>query len=236
MGNRRVRDRPPARAKEPPAAESGSTVRRRRAPNVWSASCRPERQLRSHPAERRGRGEVNRSAARLIQMMERLSDDSKVSGQAAPRRRSGRRHARDHPCRLASGRPDAQPRWRRQGHRPDIRPPRRRHRYGYRPLQQHGDESGARQRHQRCRCRLERWWQPPPGQRAVLGDRSYRAQPRLRRLERLLPDRPGGRLAGVRLLPGWRRELDELDRARLPAGHLDGRHGFAIVRHPYRCR
>src|SRR5215210_5530172 len=47
-------------------------------------------------------------------------------------------------------------------------------------------------------------------------------------MERLLPDRPWGRLAGLRLLPRQRRDVDRLARTRLPAGHLGGGAGFPL--------
>ena len=56
---------------------------------------------------------------------------------------------------------------------------------------------------------------------------------RVRRLERLLPDRPRRRLAGLRVLAGRRRDVDQLDRPRLPAGHVGGGHGLAPLRHPH---
>ena len=118
---------------------------------------------------------------------------------------------------------DAERRWRRPDHRSAICTPRRWLRHWHSPLQQHGERPGGRQRPRRRRRRLERRRQPPAGQRALHGDRS---------------DRPGRtsspdgtttalptwrRLAGLRLQPRWRRDVDRLDRARLSAGHLPRR-------------
>ena len=78
--------------------------------------------------------------------------------------------------------------------------------------------------------------QPPPGQRALLRGRPDRPRPGRGRLERLLPDRPRRRLAGVRVLDRSRRDVDRLDRARLPAGHVGRRDGVTAVRQPHRRR